>query len=235
MSDFITPRTDLTNLCRAVLQYIASHPLVINPVVKHPITGKRIYIERYRNYDGLAEQSGLTCSVFANSTDSLIPPPQTLSASAVYEPVHLGSQGADLGRFHIVVKYSFNEVTLGNIEEFEVPASAIFNIGQKLLTSNIQRSVKFEVNPGMEIIQGYLSLTKVILDDFVHRHKCPLPIKSLQVLYENVKSKRWEEKDNIYFQEGVTMLVFDAYVYKGWNDQLIPLHQQLSSTNLDLN
>lgn len=215
------PIPNLTYLCRCFIQYIANHPLIINPIVKHPLTNEFIPVNAYRNFDGIEVRNGLTCSVFPYA-GSDIPSPSSTSTSAVYSPYDLGPQGHDVVRFHIVIKYSYNEVLLGKTTNMEVPASAIFGQGQKLLTSNTKKNVILEINPGIEIIQDYLSITKYIVDDVAHKNDFPITVNSFELLYQNVKSKRWEEDDTIYFQEGVSMTLFEAYVSRGWRESLIP-------------
>ena len=74
----------------------------------------------------------------------------------------------------------------------------------------------------IEIIQHYLALTKYMIDDHIHRQAFPFRVSSFEMLYQNVKSKRWEEDDTVYFQEGVAMTLFEAYMSRGWRDALLP-------------
>lgn len=235
MADLIPPIPNLAILCRCLIQYIASHPLVISPVVVHPLTGEKVYINAYRNFDGIEVRSGLTCSVFAYAGSSGgIPTPNSMSTSAVFAPYDIGS-GMDECRFHLVIKYSYNEVILGKTTEMQIPASAVFGVGQRLLTSNTNRNVTLEINPGIEIIQNYLSVTKIIIDDVIHKRDFPIPANSFEVVSFNVKSKRWEEDDTIYFQEGVAMTLFQAHMAKGWRDDLLPLYAQRQNINTTIN
>jgi len=48
---------------------------------------------------------------------------------------------------------------------------------------------------------------------------------------QTVKTKRWEEDDTIYFQEGQALIRFDSYITRGWRDKLDPLY--LSRTNIN--
>lgn len=230
------PVPGITNLVRCVFIYLSNHPLIINPIVKHPLTGEVVPISRYRLHDGQEVRDGLTCSIFAYAGASGgIPSPSSRNTSAMFEPYDLG-QGTDIARFYIVIKYSYNEVSLNrelmddNI--IQVPAWSSFGVGQRLLTSNTKKNVKLEINPGIDIIQDYLMTTKYILDDSVHCQEFPLEgISSFEMLSQNVKSIRWEEQDAIYFQEGVAMTQFDAYISRGWRDNLNPLY--LSRTNIN--
>lgn len=216
------PVPNLTYISRCLIHYIANHPFIINPIVEHPLSGEKIGINAYRNFNGLEVRNGLTCSVFPYTGGSDIPSPGTSSVSGTFQPYDLGNQGLDIARFHIAIKYSYNETILGKTTEMEVPTSAIFGVGQKLLTSNTKKNVTLEINPGIEIIQHYLALTKYMIDDHIHRQAFPFKVNSFEMLYQNVKSKRWEEDDTVYFQEGVAMTLFEAYMTRGWRDSLLP-------------
>lgn len=215
----------LNTLTTGVIKYIANHPLVINSTIYHPLTKEQVPINKYRSYDGQVLENGLVCSVYADQS----------KAAALFEPYDLGDRGTDLGVFFINVKYSYNEVILGNTEKdpsiIEVPSWTQYGFGESLLTSNTKRNVTLEINPGIQIIQDYLSVTKYIIDDAQHFKDFPVPIKSLQILNQIVKTKRWDEDDTIYFQEGQTLIRFDAYITRGWRDKLNPLY--LSETNIN--
>jgi hypothetical protein len=215
----------LNSLTTGVVKYISNHPLIVNSTVCHPLTKQQILINKYRTYDGQVLENGLVCSIYAEAS----------KAAALFEPYDLGDQGFDLGVFFINVKFSYNEVLIGNIEKdpnlIEVPAWTQYGFGESLLTSNTKRNVILEINPGIQIIQDYLSATKYIIDDAQYYKDFPVPIKSIQILNQTVKTKRWEENDTIYFQEGETLIRFDAYITRGWRDKLNPLY--LSETNIN--
>lgn len=219
------PAPSLNTIPKALFKYIANHPLIINPIVCHPITKQQVNINKYRTYDGYVLENGLVCSIYADQ-----PKP-----SAIFEPYDLGEAGLDNAVYFINVKYSYNEVLLGNSETdsnlIEVPSWSQYGFGESLLTSNTKRNVNLEINPGIEIIQEYLTLTKYIIDDAMYFNDFPLEIKSLQMQSQSVKTKRWDEDDTIYFQEGLALIRFDAYVTRGWRDKLNPLY--LTQTNIN--
>jgi len=235
------PAPGLTNLVRCLFIYLSNHPLFINPIVRHPLTKDLIGISRYRLHDGQEVRNGLTCSIFAYAgSQGGIPTPSSRNVSSMFEPYSLGSEGTDMAQFHIVIKFSFNEVSLNrklNDENVvEVPAWSSFGVGQRLLTSNTKKNVSLEINPGIDIIQDYLMITKYILDDSIHRKDFPLEgVSSFEMLSQNVKSIRWEEQDAIYFQEGVAMTRFNAYISRGWRDSLNPLYLSQSNINNTIN
>lgn len=219
------PSPTLNTLPRALFKYIANHPLIVNSPVCHPITKQQVLVNKYRTYDGYVLENGLVCSIYADQ-----PKP-----AAIFESYELGEQGLDSAVYFLNIKYSYNEVLIGNTETdpnlIEVPAWSQYGFGESLLTSNTKRSVTLEINPGIEIIQEYLTLTKYIIDDAMLYNDFPLAIKSLQMQSQSVKTKRWEEDDTIYFQEGHALIRFDAYVTRGWRDKLNPLY--LSQTNIN--
>ena len=234
--ELIPPIPNLTVLIECLVNYMANHPLMINSVVRHRLNGIKVPINAWRTFDGYEVRNGLTCSVFAyTGSGGGIPSPSSASTSAWFEPYDLGSSGLDLARFNLVIKFSYNEVILGKSVEMKIPASAIFGVGQKLLTSNTKKIVTLEINPGINIIQDYLAIAKTIVDDINHKKDFPIPIKSFEVRTFNVKSTRWEESDTIYFQEGVAMTLFEAYMSRGWRDSLLPLYAQRQNISSTIN
>lgn len=231
MDQIIAPIPNLTYLIRCLFRFIANHPLIINPIITHPITDEPVPISVYRLYDGLEVRDGLTCSIFAHTPSTTsIPSPTTKNIAVYYEPYDMGKDGLDKAIFHIVIKFSINAVVLGNIETDEnvisVPAWSRFGLGQNLLTSNAKKNVILEINPGVEIIQDYLHLIKYVIDDIIHLNEFPIQVNSFQMLWHNVKSQPWEDDENIYFQEGIAMTLFEAYINRGWRDSIHPLFRK---------
>jgi len=231
------PAPGLTNLIRCIFIYLSNHPLYINPIVRHSLSNDLVSIDRYRLHDGIEVRDGLTCSIFAYAgAQGGIPTPSSSNVSSLFEPYDMGSNGVDKARFHIVIKFSYKEVSLNRelLDEniIQVPAWSSFGVGQRLLTSNTKKNVKLEINPGIDIIQDYLMITKYVLDDSIHCREFPLEgISSFEMLSQNVKSIRWEEQDAIIFQEGVALTQFNAYISRGWRENLNPLY--LSRTNIN--
>ena len=215
MANIIPPLPNLNSLTRCLAEYIARHPLMTMQLIKHPLTKEVQEVKSFRLYDGLEVKDGVNCAVYAHPGGSGKP-------SAMFEPYDLGSKGTDKGTFYIVIKYFYNQVAINNDTLAKVPTSSTLSSGGKLLTSNIQRDVNIEINPGIEIIQEYLALTKYILDDVEYKKDFPMGVSSFQMLYQNVKTTRWEENTSIYFQEGYALTQFTGYVSRGWRDILIP-------------
>lgn len=209
-------------------QYIANHPLLTLNLVKHPLTKKPVSIERFRLYDGIEIKDGLNCAVYAHPGGSGKP-------SAMFEPYDLGSHGCDEGTFFLVIKYFYNEVAINNTVISSVPTSSRITTGGNLLTSNNHREVIIEVNPGIEIIQEYLALTKYILDDVEYKRDFPMGVSSFTMLYQNVKTTRWEEDTSIYFQEGYALVRLTGYINRGWKDILRPEYANSLNINQNIN
>ena len=224
MAEVVAPIPNLNSLTRCLAEYIAKHPLLSLNLVKHPETKQPVNIERFRLYDGIELKSGLNCAVYAHPGGSGKP-------SVMFEPYDLGSEGTDKATFYIVVKYFYNSVAINNQTITNIPTTSKLTTGGNLLTSNNQREVIIEINPGIEIIQEYLALTKYILDDVKYKKDFPMEVSSFQMLYQNVKTSRWEEGTTVYFQEGYALIQLTGYVSRGWRNILRPEY----ANSLDIN
>lgn len=222
-----SPSPNLNDVTINLFRYIANHPLIIKPMIYHPLTSENIVIDKYRLYDGYSLDNGLVCSIYANY-------PQRATEFETYD---LGSNGSDMATFFIRVKFSYNEIVLGNVETnkniIEVPAWVDYGIGQNLLTSSSKKSVNLEINPGIQIIQEYLQLLKYVIDEAQTNKDFPLPIHSIVMESQWVKTNRWDEEDTIYFQEGQALINISAYISRGWKDKLIPLYKTNSKININ--
>lgn len=222
---FLAPIPSVPYIVRCLYQYIANHPLIINPLVKHPTTGEVQDIKRYRLYSGINIPSdGVSMAVFPYSSERIQPPSST-SVSAVVDPYTLGSkEGYDKIAYFIVVAFYYNEVVIGNREEtnedlITVPQYAEFNSIDQVRNSISTKRLELEIVPGMDIIGEYLALTRLIINDVDYRSQFPIQVTSFEVLYENLKSQPWETNRNVFFQEGFTMIRLDAHVSRGWRDK----------------
>lgn len=234
MTKILAPSSSLTNLTRSLFQFISNHPLIANPPILHPLTGEQVKIERYRLYDGLNTELGLTCSIFpfTGASGGTIPNPRTTSVSAMFDPYDIGQQGVDHAVYHIVVALFYNQVSIGNIIPSIVPDTGITHPDQLLLTPDINKSVNLEVNPGVEIIADYLELLRLIISDLEYKPLWPIPVNSFEAVYSLLNTADWEKDKNIYFQSGCLMTRLDAYVSRGWRDKFI---QPLDDINVSVN
>lgn len=228
MAEIVAPLPNLNSLTKCLALYLAKHPLMSMNLIKHPLTKEPVNIESFRLYDGLEVKSGLNCAVYAH-------PGGSGSPSASFQPYDLGSRGTDKGEFFIIIKYFYNEVAINNETINNIPTTTTLSTGGNLLTSNIERNVIIEINPGIEIIQEYLCLTKYILDDVDYKKDFPMGVSSFQMLYQNVKTTRWEDNTSIYFQEGHAMTQFTGYVSRGWRDILRPEYANSVNVNTNIN
>ena len=224
MAELIAPLPNLNSLTQCLAEYIAKHPLLSLNLIKHPLTNKPISLDRFRLYDGIELKQGLNCAVYAHPGGNAKP-------SVAFEPYDLGAEGIDQATFYIVVKYFYNEIAINNETTLNIPTTSKITVGGNLLTSNIEREVIIELNPGIKIIQEYLALTKYILDDVEYKKDFPMGLSSFTMMYQNVKNTRWEDDTSIYFQEGYALIRLTGYVSRGWRNILRPEY----ANNLDIN
>lgn len=219
-----SPLPSLTTLTYGVYSHIVRHPLIISPPIFHPLSGERIYISKYKLFNGVELDQGLSCSIFPYyQAAAILPEPRTANASALYSPEHMG-KGIDLAVYHIAVKFHYGNNILGNkLEEDElvyVPSESVTHPDQILLTSLVGKKVDLYINPGSDIIGNYLELLRLVIEDEEFNDiKDGLNIKSMELLYTNLRSTPWEKDKGIYFHEGEALIRFDAYVSRGWRDR----------------
>ena len=228
MAEIVAPLPNLNSLTKCLATYIARHPLMSLNLIKHPTTRKVVNVNNYRLYDGLEVKEGLNCAVYAHPGGSGKP-------SVMFEPYDLGSKGTDKATFYLIIKYFYNEVAINNNTILKIPTSASLSTAGNLLTSNNEREVIMEINPGIEIIQEYLALTKYMLDDVVYKRDFPMGVSSFVMLYQNVKNTRWEDNTTVYFQEGHALIRLTGYVSRGWRNILRPEYADNVNTKININ
>ena len=220
---FIAPIPSVPYVVRCVYQYLANHPLILNPPIYHPTTGEQEKIKRYRLYSGINIPSdGISVAVFPYSRNG-VPSPASNSVSAVFDPYDLGERGFDKVTYFVVIAFYYNDVVLGNQsgndELITVPESVEFGGPGNLRTSFSTKKVELEINPGMDIIGEYLALTRLVINDVQYRPQFPIAVNSFEMLYENLKAQPWEQGRNVFFQEGFAMIRLDAHISRGWRDK----------------
>jgi hypothetical protein len=223
-----SPIPSITYLTKSLYKYIANHQLIINPPVFHPLTGERVYIDRYKLFNGIELQKGLTCSVFPHYQDPPTPPdPSSKNVSALYLPHNLGPDGNDHAVFHVCIKFHFTNVILGNKVEdpllITVPLEAVTDPSQILLTSTATKQVELYINPGSDIIGNYLELIRLVIEDPIHRsiYQPLVEVDSIELLFTNLRAVPWEKKREIYFHEGEALIRIDSYVSRGWRNRFL--------------
>lgn len=223
ISPLSSPIPSLTSLVYILFRYISRHPLIISPPVFHPLTGERVLISRYRLFNGIELLPGLSCSIFPHYQDGATPPePNTTNVSALYEPHDLGTDSYDRAVYHIVVKFFYSNMILGNKVEdpnlIEVPLESITYPDQILLTSNRTKTIELYINPGADILGNYLELLRLVIEDSTHKQSYyPLiDIKSFEMSFANLRSIPWEQKKEVYFHEGEALIRLDGFVARTW-------------------
>lgn len=223
-----SPIPSLTNLTKGLYSYIVNHPLIINPPVFDPISGKRVFIDRYKLFNGIELNTGLTCSIYAQYQDAPTPPdPASKNVSALYMPHNLGPEGNDHAIFHMCVKFHYANVILGNKSEdaslIKVPAEAITDPSQILLTSTASKEVDLYINPGSDILGNYLELLRLVIEDPSHKifYHPLIEVDSIELIFTNLKAVPWDTKKGIYFHEGEALIRIDSYVSRGWRNRFL--------------
>jgi hypothetical protein len=221
-----SPLPSLSSLTYGVFKHISKHPLIVTPPIYHPLDGKRVFIERYRLFNGIELDQGLSCSIFPYYQQAaVLPEPRTINASAIYVPENMGNGTHDLGVYHIAVMFHYANNILGNKVEQEnliyVPSESVTHPDQILLTSLVDRKIELYINPASDIIGNYLELLRLVIEDQEYGQdlKREMNIKSMEMLYSNIRSIPWEKEKGIYFHTGEALIRFDSYVSRGWRDR----------------
>lgn len=232
------PIPSVNYLIRFILRKISTHPLIINPPIRHPLTKERVYINRYKLYSGLVVADGITCAIFPHSTptDGLsLPTPSHTSTSTLFEPSDMGSDYVN-AIYHIALRLHSNEYKLGNKEidksVLTVPIDAVIHPSQSGFESYETREIDIEINPSLMVISDFLELIRLAILDRQHTINFPYTPRNIQVLYFNIKEGPWEKQKNIYFQEGEMLIRIDINVSTGWRDKF---NTSLSQIQVNLN
>lgn len=229
MIDLVSaPIPSLTSITRLLYKYVANHPLIINPPIFHPLSKERVRIDRYKLFNGVELQDGLTCSIYPHYQDPPTPPdPSSKNVSALYMPYNLGSEGNDHAVFHVCIKFHFASLILGNklddLDLIRVPIEAVTHPSQILLTSTASKDVDLYINPGSDIIGDYLELIRLVIEDPVHKvaYQPLTEIDSIELIFVNLRALPWEKKREIYYHEGEALIRIDSYVSRGWRDKFL--------------
>lgn len=227
------PLPSLTSLTYGLFTYISKHPLITSPPIFHPLEGGKVYIQRYRLFNGIELDQGLSCSIFPYYQEATnLPEPRTINASALYLPENMGNGTHDKAVYHIAIRFHYGNNILGNKLEDEdlvyVPSESLTHPDQILLTSRTNRKVDLYINPGSDIIGNYLELLRFVItdQDYGKDFRKEMSIKSMEMLYSNIRSIAWEKDKGIYFHTGEALIRFDAYISRGWRDRFnIPISE----------
>jgi len=227
------PLPSLPYLCEYFFRLIGNHPLIANPVVRHPLTDERVYIERYKLYNGIETEEGLACSIFPHSTptDGLsLPKPAEVSTSALFgsgDDPTLGVTVEDV-IYHIGIKLHYACNIKGNLHPSDpfrtLPVDAAIHPSHELKYDIGTKVVPVNINPGIYIIGEYMELIRLAIHDRNNADvkrlmDVPYHPKRVEVLYFNLKTAPWEKDRSVYFHEGEILIRIDDKVSKGWRSR----------------
>lgn len=217
-----------SHICRTLALYLANHPLFIHPLVVNPVTNDPVRVSYWRLYDGLvADTETLVCSIYPYSNTE-VPSPISQSASTSYMPFNLGSVGHEEVCYHILVKFNYNQIGIdqelpaGNQRDkyLQVPIEAVIDPDQFLLRSKETKPITLLIQPAYEVIGEYVELTRLAINEIKQESNSP-HLKSVEMVYANIKAGEWERAKNVIFHQGFVMLKVIAYVSRGWRDKFI--------------
>lgn len=224
-----TSRVSLYNLCVFLYRKIATHPLIIAPLVRNPLTGEVITIEKYKFKNGIElEGDKLCCSIFPHSspTDGLsLPKPAETSLSTLFhQRTAIGDEYED-GIYHISVKLHYNTQSIFIPHPDEtlkiVPNDATVHYSQVGFTNNNDyKKVQLDMNPALPVLSDYLELVRLAVLDKQQEVDYPVPVKNINVVYFNLKDGPWEKDSQAYFSEAELLIRLDIIVGREWRQNL---------------
>lgn len=220
------PIPSLPALCFTLLEYISNHPLIVKPPVFHPLSNEVVYIDRYRLYNGIELNPGLTCSIFPHYLDSdTLPEPTSLNVSSLYKPENIGPNSYDKAIYHIGVRFNYASSTIGNKVSAYANKDSTTHPDQILLTELGTKEIDLYINVGTIIIGYYLEVLRLVIEDEAYKPSFQnlMRVGSLELLYTNLKSSPWEKDTNVYFQEGEALIRLDGFISRGWRDKFLQL------------
>lgn len=223
-------------MCKYILRKICLHPLIINPPIYHPVTGEKVFIEKYRMYNGIyLESDKLAISIFPHSspTDSKsLPQPNETSLSCYFDEEELLGNKEVKATYLIAVKLHYN--TLKVFQPYPttkdllpsqdnltiVPKSAPTVKRELYIQETGTKDIDLEVNPALAILSDYSELVRMaILDSNYPADIGPKPGEFV-VKYFNIKDSPWEKDRDIYFQEAEMLLIVDLRKRRMWENNL---------------
>jgi len=222
-------KASLYNLCLYIYRKIVTHPLIIAPLVRHPLTNEVVFIEKYKFKNGIElDDQKLCCSIFPHSTptDGLsLPKPAETSLSTLFRQENIGDT-YDIGTYHIAVKlhYNIQSVLISHPDETlsVVPNDAQVHYSQEgYVNYNSYKKVQLDLNPALPILSDYLELIRLAILDREHVVDYSVPVRYINVLYFNFKDGPWEKDKGVYFLEAELLLRLDINIGREWRQNLI--------------
>lgn len=238
------PVPSMTYIKYFLYVHLINHPLIINPPIYHPITGKQIKVEEWHLSNGKRLDVGkLFCSIFpygnAIEITAKVPPsPQNAASTSVaYKESSMGGSSDKEATYSFIVKYHYNESAIGqrhpNTALTMVPTEAVTHPDQLLHTSSLLKQANLFVDPGSDILGDYLELTRLAIEDRQAARQIlgPLVIDRFEVLYANLIPMPWEQEDGIYIHEGELFVRLTTHLSSGWRDKFL---QRIKSITVSL-
>ena len=230
----------LASFCRYLTRYLASHNLMIRPLVFHPVTYEHIPVSYWRNLDGIPTEDGLVCTIVPAYTATRVDSPSPLSASAsvIYSPYDIGRErGADEAIYHFLVKFYYREPSYDGLcanfledkKYVEVPLDAVVFPHDKNLTTSLTKDITYQINPPMEIICNYLELTRLAMYSY---DECsfPFPVNSIEAVHINYPTANYLVDENAIIHQGHIFLRITTFNSRGWE---LKLKEQLNNISLE--
>lgn len=215
-------------LTTALFKYIANHPLITKPLVRHPLTDELVPIDRFRLYSGLNTEGGLICSIYpyGKLEDGELIRPAAINTSAYYNTYAMGNE-LDEATYNFLVEFSINDVLVPEAYPVEdrtlinTPDNAIVYPQDKYTVRIGEKQVELEISPSMYILGEYLELVRLAISDKEYRPTFPLPISSMEVMSIHIPPKPWH-KDGIYFHSAYLIISIKAVISRTWRDKIRP-------------
>ncbi|MBD2201553.1 hypothetical protein H6G33_09360 [Calothrix sp. FACHB-1219] len=235
----------LSQLSYSIFKFLSNHPLLIAPLVLHPISKEVIPISNFRFMSGIPLNEGLTCSIFPGfaqvTEDGNFPLPSAVNPSVLYKAYNMG-RNIEEAMYHFIVSYSYREVSIDGLDISDdrdlitIPKEVVMSPLDYYSTSPQTTQVELSINPPFDIISDYLELTRLALYDISHHKKFPLnpefpgQLEGLDIIHTNYSSFKWSTGANSYFHMGHILFRINAYIDMGWRDRFIPLIEEINTS-----
>ncbi len=233
----VYPSVPLLNI--ALFRYLFNHPLFIEPLVVHPITGQHVPVANYRQKDGFSSLPGLLCSIYPASGGAVTAesaPTATNVTAILNNRYNLSESGHQEVLYHFICKFTYNlevafdDLTKANYEPLiRVPTEAIVYKDQiDFALEHNRTNVNLYLDIPSFIIGSYMELARLAFQDQEYRiNKFDFPgIHTIEVLHYNCPTQIWEQGTNIIANFGYLYLRLTGHLSRGWRDHLrFPLQE----------
>jgi hypothetical protein len=228
------PVPSMTYIKYYIFTHLLNHPLMVNPPIYHPISGRQVKVEEWHLSNGKRLDTGkLVCSIFpygnAIEISAKVPPtPQNAASTSVaYKETTLGNASDKEATYSFIVKFHYNEVSIGqrhpNTNIATAPVEAVIHPDQWLHTSSLLERANLFIDPSADLLGEYLELARLAIEDRQAARQIigPLVIDHLEVLYANLIPMPWEQEDGIYVHESELFVRLTTHLSQGWRDKFL--------------